>query len=56
MKKGIVKDEFKRIKKGKLERKKSVLKKKSNYKKHKLRRHTGEKKFNLKMRRSKTVD
>ena len=56
MKNGILKDEFKRIKKGKRERNKSVLKKKSNYKKHKLCRHTGEKKFNVKIRKSKTVD
>ena len=56
MKKGIVKDESKRIKKGKRERKNSVLKKNQSIKKYKLCRHTGEKKFNLKMRRSKTVD
>ena len=35
---------LKEIKKGKRERKNSVLKKKSKYKKCKLRRHTGEKK------------
>ena len=55
MKKGIVKDEFKRIKKGNRERKNSVLKKKSKYKKCKLRRHTG-KNFYVKMRKNKTVD